>query len=52
MLEASPGTVRLLDGSTEIAAHQLCYDRNELVEDPVHRKALLDQKRKALGSTR
>jgi hypothetical protein len=50
-LVASPTTVRLLDGSTEIAAHRRSYDRHELVEDPAHRQALLEQKRKALGST-
>ena len=50
-LVASPTTVRLLDGSTEIASHLRSYDRHQLVEDPVHRQALLAQKRKALGST-
>jgi len=50
-LVASPTTVRLLDGLTEIAAHRRSYDRHELVEDPAHRQALLEQKRKALGST-
>ena len=44
-------TVRLLDGSTEIASHVRSYDRHHLVEDPAHRHALLEQKRKALGST-
>jgi len=50
-LVASPTTVRLLDGSTEVATHPRSYDRHELVEDPAHRQALLEQKRKALGST-
>jgi len=50
-LVASPATVRLLDGSTEIASHPRSYDRHQLVEDPAHRQALLEQKRKALGST-
>lgn len=50
-LVASPTTVRLLDGSTEIASHPRSYDRRQLIEDPAHRQALLDQKRKALGST-
>jgi hypothetical protein len=50
-LVASPTTVRLLDGSTEIASHCRSYDRHQLVEDPAHRQALLEQKRKALGST-
>lgn len=50
-LVASPTTVRLLDGATEIASHRRSYDRHGQVEDPAHRQALLEQKRKALGST-
>lgn len=50
-LVASPTRVRLLDGATEIASHPRSYDRHELVEEPAHRQALLEQKRKALGST-
>jgi transposase len=50
-LVASPTTVRLLDGSSAIASHCRSYDRHQLVEDPAHRQALLEQKRKALGST-
>ena len=50
-LVASPTTVRLLDGSSEIASHRRSYDRHQLVENPAHRQALLEQKRKALGST-
>jgi hypothetical protein len=51
-LLASPTTVRLLDGLTELATHRRSYDRHQLIEDPAHRKALLEQKRRALGSTR
>jgi transposase len=50
-LVASPTTVRLLDGSTELASHRRSYDRHQLIEDPAHRLALLEQKRKALGCT-
>jgi transposase len=50
-LVASPVHVRLLDGSTEIVSHLRSYDRHQLVEDPAHRQALLEQKRKAQGST-
>ncbi len=50
-LVASPPTVRRLDGSTEIASHRRSSDRHQLGEDPAHRQALLEQKRKALGST-
>jgi len=50
-LVASPTRIRLLDGPTEIASHPRSYDRHETVEDPAHRQALLELKRKALGST-
>jgi transposase len=50
-LVASPTRVRLLDGATEIASHPRSYDRHELVDEPAHHQALLQQKRKALGST-
>jgi transposase len=50
-LVASPTTVRLLDGTTETARHRRCYDRHQRIEDPAHAQALLEQKRKALGST-
>ncbi len=50
-LVASPTRVRLLDGSAEIASHRRSYDRHEQIEDPAHRQALLEQRRKALGST-
>jgi transposase len=50
-LVASPTTIRLLDGATEIASHHRSYDRHEHIEDPAHRQALLEQKRRALGST-
>lgn len=50
-LVASPSTVRLLDGSAEIASHRRSYDRHQRVEDPAHIQTLLELKRKALGST-
>ena len=50
-LVASPTTVRLLDGATEIARHRRGYDRHQRIEDPAHLEALLEQKRRALGST-
>ena len=46
-LVASPTRVRLLDGATEIASHPRSYDRHELVDEPAHHQALLEQKRKA-----
>jgi hypothetical protein len=51
ILVASPSLVRILDGSTEIARHRRSYDRHQLVLDPAHQQALLQQKRKALEST-
>lgn len=50
-LVASPTTVRLLDGSTEIASHRRCYHRHQRLENPAHLEALLQQKRHAWGST-
>jgi hypothetical protein len=49
-LVASDTTVRLLDGPTEIACHRRSYDRGQTLVDPAHQQALLEIKRKALGS--
>jgi transposase len=50
-LVASASTVRILDGTKEIARHRRSYDRHQLVLDPAHQQALLEEKRKARGST-
>jgi transposase len=50
-LVASQTRVRLLDGTTEVAAHRRSYDRHQLIVDPAHEDALLEEKRKAAGST-
>jgi len=50
-LAASPRQVRILDGATEIARHRRSWDRHQLLEDPAHRQALLEEKRHALGSS-
>ncbi|MFQ5927196.1 MAG: IS21 family transposase [Terriglobia bacterium] len=50
-LVASDRWVRILDGSVEIARHRRCYDRGQVMADPDHQKALLEEKRKALGAT-
>jgi transposase len=50
-LVASESTVRILDGTSEIARHRRSYDRHQLVLDPAHQEALLADKRKAVGST-
>jgi transposase len=51
-LVASDSRVRILDGSSkEIAQHRRSYDRHQLILDPDHQQALLEEKRKAFGST-
>src|SRR6266850_4552666 len=50
-LVASDVTVRILDGSFEIARHVRTYDRHQLVLDPAHQEAVLKTKRKAFHST-
>src|SRR6202161_477105 len=50
-LVASDITVRILDGSFEIARHARTYDRHQLVLDPAHQEAVLKIKRKAFHST-
>jgi transposase len=47
---ASPNTVRILDGTNQIAAHHRSYDRLARIEDPTHIEALLKQKQRAIGS--
>jgi hypothetical protein len=43
--------VRILEDNKEIAQHRRSYDRHQLVLDPAHQQALLEEKRKAFGST-
>ncbi|MGH7489352.1 MAG: Mu transposase domain-containing protein, partial [bacterium] len=50
-LAASQSTVRILDGTNELARHRRSYDRHQRIEDPAHIAALVEQKRKALGAT-
>lgn len=52
LLAASGTTIRILDGSQEIARHRRTYDSRQQVLDPAHQDELLKEKRKALGSTR
>ena len=51
-LPLQTSTIRILDGSTEIARHRRSYDRGQPVLDPAHQEELLQEKRKASGSTR
>lgn len=46
-LTASDTRVRILDGTDEVARHRRTYDRQQLVADPAHQQALLEQKRRA-----
>ena len=46
-LVASDILVRILDGTKEVARHRRSYDRHQVVADPAHQQALLEQKRKA-----
>jgi transposase len=50
-LVASDITVRILDGSFEVARHARTYDRHQFVLDPAHQEAVLKIKRKAFHST-
>jgi transposase len=50
-LVASDSQVRILDGTQELACHRRSYDRRQLVLDPAHQQELLQEKRKAIGST-
>ena len=50
-LAASDTTVRILDGSIEIARHTRTWDRHQLVLDPAHQDAVLKTKRKAFHSS-
>lgn len=51
-LAASDTRVRILDGSKVLATHQRSYDRGRCIEDPAHKQELVEQKAKALGSTK
>ena len=50
-LVASEHTVRVLDGTREVASHRRSYDRNRRIEDPAHIEALLKEKQRARGSS-
>jgi transposase len=50
-LVASDTTVRILDGSVEVAQHRRSWDRRQVVLDPAHQQAVLKLKRKAFHST-
>ena len=49
-LVASDVSIRILDGSIQIARHQRTYDRRQFVLDPAHQEAVLKLKRGAIHS--
>ena len=51
-LVASDQSVRILNGTQEIARHHRSYDRHQRVEDHVHVETLLAEKNRARGSSR
>lgn len=50
-LVASSTEVRFLDGAVEVARHPRSYDRQQQIFDPAHLAALIEHKRKTIGST-
>ena len=44
---ADERTVRVLDGTVELARHARCWDRGQQIEDPAHVQRLIDHKRAA-----
>jgi len=46
-LAADDRRIQILDGAHVVAAHDRCWGRRCLVEDPAHRKAILEHKRAA-----
>jgi transposase len=50
-LRVSPSMVRILNGSIAVAEHRRSWDRHQIIEAPAHRQALLEEKRRAMGSS-
>jgi transposase len=50
-LQISPTRVRILKGTAMVAEHRRSWDRHQVIEDPDHRQALLEDKRRAMGSS-
>jgi hypothetical protein len=46
-LVADDDVVRLMDGNVEVARHPRSWGRHQRIEDPAHRRALLDERRGA-----
>src|SRR5215470_17847485 len=43
ILLASPSTIRILQDGIEIARHRRSWDRHQIIEEPAHRQALLEE---------
>jgi transposase len=50
-LQISPARIRILHGAILVAEHHRCWDRHQVIEDPAHRQALLEEKRRASGAS-
>ena len=50
-LQVSASRIRILNGRTIVAEHRRSWDRHQVIEDPAHRQALLEDKRRALGAS-
>ncbi len=51
-LAATRDTVRILDGTREVARHRRCHDRQRTVSDPEHARAIAARKRHGSMSVR
>jgi transposase len=52
MLRASAGTVRILDQGQEVARHDRCYEKRQLLVHPDHRLAALKMRRRRQADQR
>jgi hypothetical protein len=52
MLRASAGTVRILDQGREVARHERCYEKGQLLVHPDHRLAALKMRRRRQADSR
>lgn len=52
LLQASPGEVRIFDQGQEVARHERCYEKGQLLVHPDHRLAALKLRRRRQASQR
>lgn len=48
LIAATDTTVRILEGSVEIARHDRSWDRRQVIDDPAHKEQLLAARRRAV----